>query len=196
MTYRSTREADSTVIWALIAANVAFYVASIFNSQLLYQYGLRPTLVWSHPWTLVTSMFLHASVWHILGNMVTLYFFGMYLNILAGWKWTLLVYLVGGIMGNLLFAWLGDPFSIAVGASGAIFAVGGALAVLQPRARVLVFPIPVPVPLWIAVVIGFLIISFFPGVAWQAHLGGIAFGALMGYVMWRRWRRPPVPGRP
>jgi uncharacterized protein len=205
MTYRTPRGTDSTVIWALIVANVAFYVATIFNSDLLYQYGLRPVLVGSRPWTLVTAMFLHGSVWHILGNMFTLYFFGQYLNVLAGWKWTLLVYFVGGILGNLLFTWmanlLGYPLSMVIGASGAVFALGGALAVLQPRARVVAFPIPVPVPLWAAIVGGFLIMSVISiwlslNVAWEAHLGGLAFGALAGYIMWRRWRRPQSPRPP
>lgn len=91
-------------------------------------------------------------------------------------------------MGNIFYALLGSPFSIAIGASGAVFAVGGVLAVMRPKIRVFVFPIPVPLPLWAAVIGGFLIISFFPNVAWQAHLGGLASGLTIGYFFRKRGR--------
>jgi len=89
--------------------------------------------------------------------------------------------LVGGILGNIVYILLGLPLSIAIGASGAVFALGGVPAVMRPRLSVYVFPIPAPLPLWVAVIGGFLILSFFPNVAWQAHLGGLAFGLTIGY---------------
>jgi membrane associated rhomboid family serine protease len=76
-----------------------------------------------------------------------------------------------------------------VGASGAIFALGGALAMLRPKLPVLVFPIPVPMPLWIAVIGSFVVLSFIPSVAWQAHLGGLIVGLVAGYFFRRRERR-------
>ena len=66
--------------------------------------------------------------------------------------------------------------------------MGGALAVMVPRLRVFIFPIPVPLPLWIAVIGGFFILSFLPFIAWQAHLGGLVFGLIAGYVFRRRLR--------
>jgi len=84
---------------------------------------------------------------------------------------------------------LGDPNAIVIGASGAVFATGGALTVLRPNLRVLVFPIPVPLPLWIAILGGFLVISLVPDVAWQAHLGGLLLGLLAGYVFRKKRRR-------
>lgn len=68
-------------------------------------------------------------------------------------------------MGGLFFVWLGSPLATAVGASGAVFALGGLLAVMQPMLRVFIFPIPVPIPIWVAVIGGFFIIS--SGVAWS-----------------------------
>lgn len=83
---------------------------------------------------------------------------------------------------------LGPENIPGVGASGAIFAAGGALATMAPRLPVLVFPIPVPVPLWAAMTF-FLVISFFVrGIAWQAHLGGFLVGLIAGYVFRRRRR--------
>ena len=81
---------------------------------------------------------------------------------------------------------LAPPLSISIGASGAVFAVGGVLAVMRPKIKVLVFPIPVPLPLWSAIIGGFVIISFFPNVAWQSHLGGLVFGLVMGYFLHRQ----------
>jgi membrane associated rhomboid family serine protease len=60
--------------------------------------------------------------------------------------------------------------------------------VLRPKLKVFVFPIPVPLPLWVAVIGGFLIISFLPQVAWQAHLGGLVCGLIAGLFLRRRPR--------
>ena len=100
----------------------------------------------------------------------------------------LLVYFLGGIVGNLFYMLLGPAYAIAIGASGAVFAVGGALAVMAPKLRVYVFPIPAPLPLWAGVIGVFVVISILPYVAWQAHLGGLAFGLLAGYYFRRRQR--------
>ena len=115
-------------------------------------------------------------------------FFGKYLRSLVGSRKFLLVYFIGGILGGILYILLAPPLSIAIGASGAVFALGGALAVMRPKLRVLVFPVPVPMPLWAAVIGGFVIISFLPNVAWQAHLGGLASGVIAGYFFRRKER--------
>ena len=87
-----------------------------------------------------------------------------------------------------MFILLAPPYSIAIGASGAVFALGGALAVTRPNLRVFVFPIPVPISLWSAVIGGLLIISLFPHIAWQAHLGGLVSGLIAGYFFRKRER--------
>jgi len=89
-------------------------------------------------------MFIHSGIWHFFANMLTLYFFGFYLSRLIGDSKLLIVYFGGGILGNILYIFLGNPLSIAVGVSGAVFALGGALAIMRPKLRVIVFPIPVP----------------------------------------------------
>ena len=133
-------------------------------------------------------MFVHAGFWHIFANMLTLYFFGSYFSGLVGRGKFLFVYFAGGIAGNLLFWALSHPLSLAVGASGAVFAIAGGLVVLRPRLPVMIFPIPLPIPLFAAVIGGFLILSFMPSVAWQAHLGGLLVGLLAGYVFRKRGR--------
>jgi membrane associated rhomboid family serine protease len=195
MAYRGV---NTTVVWAIIAANFALFIATlIFTSadqDLIRILGLQPASFGDRPWTLVTAMFMHASFWHILVNMITFYFFGSYLTGLLGAKRFLIVYFAGGILGSVFYLLInlylpfGSPYNIAVGASGAIFALGGTLTVMRPRLRVFVFPIPAPLPLWAAVIGGFVILSVFPGVAWEAHLGGLVLGLVAGFFFRRRER--------
>ncbi|MCL0079666.1 rhomboid family intramembrane serine protease [Dehalococcoidia bacterium] len=184
--YRNHRGLNLTPIWVLIGLNLLLFVVTLIVPALIFFLGLMPAGILDRPWTVVTNIFLHGSIGHILANMITLYFFGSYLCALVGQKKFLVVYFIGGILGNIFYIFLGPPLSIAIGASGAVFAVGGALAVMRPKLRVFVFPIPAPLPLWAAVIGGFLIVSLFPNVAWQAHLGGLALGLTMGSFFRRR----------
>ncbi|MFQ6121589.1 MAG: rhomboid family intramembrane serine protease [Dehalococcoidales bacterium] len=168
--------------------NFLLFIATAIADELIFLFGLQPASFLLRPWTIVTNLFIHAGLWHILANMLTLFFFGTYLYRLVGKNKFLIVYFGGGILGNILFILLAPPFSIAVGASGAIFALGGALTVMRPRLPVVIFPIPVPIPLWLAVIGGFLILSFMPYIAWQAHLGGLVLGLIAGAFFKRRER--------
>jgi len=196
--YRRNRGFNLGPIGFLIIANIILYIFTSVSHKLFLLFGLIPVAFLERPWTLLTSMFLHSpfpSFWHIIGNMFTLYFFGSYLERLVGEKRFLIVYFIGGLLGNVfylvstLYLGIGSPYSIVIGASGAVFALAGALTVISPKVKVFIIPIPVPIPLWVAVIGGFLILSFMPGVAWQAHLGGLAFGVLMGLLFRRRGRR-------
>jgi len=175
----------------LIIANLIFFIPAYIRPDILYRFGFYPSEFLSKPWTIVTSLFLHASIGHILGNMLTLYYFGNYLIALVGELKFFIIYFLGGIIGCVFCIFLLPPYGPVVGASGAIFAVGGALAVMRPRLSVYVFPIPAPVPLWVAVVGGFLIMTvlFLSTIAWQAHLGGLLVGALFGLIYRRRGYR-------
>jgi membrane associated rhomboid family serine protease len=121
--------------------------------------------------------------------MLALYFLGRYLCMFIGDKWFLIVYFTGGIIGSFFFILLGPQYATVVGASGAIFAVGGALAITVPQMKVIMFPIPIPMPLWVAIIGGFIIMSLLPGVAWQAHLGGLVTGLAIGYYLRRKGPR-------
>jgi membrane associated rhomboid family serine protease len=195
MSYRRYQGFNLGPIESLIIANVILYIAVSINHYLISLFGLQPAtfLEGQRLWTIVTNLFIHApfpNIWHILGNMFTLYFFGSYLISLVRERNFFIVYFVGGILGNFVYLLLasatGTLYSIAIGASGAIFAVGGALVTMRPNLRVYVFPIPAAIPLWAAVIGGFLIMVFISGIAWQAHLGGLVFGLVMGYVYRRR----------
>ena len=188
MVYKSYQSFKLTPIWILIAVNFLLFIAIAIAPKLILLLGLQPAALLIKPWTIVTNLFIHSSLWHIIANMLTLYFLGSYLSRLIGGSKFLIVYFGGGILGNIVFILLAPSFHIAVGASGAIFALGGVLSVMRPKLRVFIFPIPVPIPLWVAVIGGFLIIALFPHVAWQAHLGGLVFGLIAGYFLKKRQR--------
>ena len=196
MRFRDPRSINLTPLWVLIAVNVLVFVATSISSgsilgvsqQIANQAGINSATISSQPWTIVSAMFIHDGIYHILFNMFTLYFFGMYVLALVGETRFFLVYFIGGIVGNALFMLLA-PNTIAVGASGAIFALGGVLVVLVPRLKVMIFPIPVPVDLWISILLSFLVLIFFTGVAWQAHLGGLLTGLAAGYIFRRQARQ-------
>jgi len=175
----------------IVGVNLFIFLAVNVRPDLIGYMGLTPAEVWSHPWQLVTSAFTHRALYHLFANMFTLYFFGTSLLQLLGTRRFWLVYLGGGITGGLFFIALasltGTQYAVAIGASGAVFALGGALAVLRPQMKVMIFPVPIPMPLWAAVLGGFVLLSFLPGIAWQAHLGGLLFGAGVGYLFRKRW---------
>ena len=58
----------------------------------------------------------------------------------------------------------------------------------KSKARAGPFPIPAPIPLWVAVIGGFIILTFLPYIAWEAHLGGLLFGLVVGYILKGRGR--------
>jgi membrane associated rhomboid family serine protease len=196
--YGSSYGSGISPVLVLIIVNLLLYVITAFASSLRPLLWMQPITIFTQPWTILTSMFMHGSFWHIFANMITLYFFGSALLRLVGQGRFLLVYFVGGILGNIFYivitflggasgiGFLGSPFAPVAGASGAIFALAGALVLMTPRLPVIIFPIPIPIPLWVAVIGGFLILSFLPNVAWQAHLGGLLFGLAAGYRFRKR----------
>jgi rhomboid family protein len=194
---REYRAPNPTGVLVVIIVNVLVFIATYLSDDLFFNLQLVPGDLTSEPWTIVTSMFVHADLFHILGNMVTLYFFGTYLTMLVGETKFLATYFLGGLLGNVfyilyaLYAPWGDPHIGVVGASGAVFAIGGALAVLRPNLKVLLFFI-IPMPLWVAVIGGFLLLTLIStglNIAWEAHLGGLVLGLAAGFF----FRRPTRP---
>ena len=188
MNYRNPRTANLTPLWVLIGINILVFIATTIRPEAIDSLGVARATIASQPWTIVSAMFTHESLLHILFNMLALYFYGMYVIALVGEARFFLVYFIGGLIGNTLFLLLAGPNSIAVGASGAIFALGGLLVVLVPRLKVMIFPIPIPLDLWIAILI-IALISLSPGVAWEAHLVGLLTGLAAGYIFKLQARR-------
>ncbi len=183
-----------TPVWVLIGINFIIFLVCLLT-DLEYYLALQLHALPLQPWGIVTSIFVHANFSHIFFNMLTLFFFGTFLLQLVGTGRFWAIYFISGIAGNLLFlltAYLNlgaSEYSVVVGASGAIYGIGGTLVAMRPKLRVVVFPIPIPMPLWIAIIGGFLITAFASGIAWQAHLGGLIVGLIAGYILRQQERR-------
>jgi membrane associated rhomboid family serine protease len=191
MSYRPYRRQGINPLWVIVGVTLVVFIATLINREVIYlRFGLLPALIGESPWTVFTYMFVHAGWYHIFFNMLTLYFFGTFVTSLVGETVFLVTYFIGGIVGGLFFLaielFVGNPFTRVVGASGAVYALGGLLMAMRPNARVITFPIPIPMPLWVAILVGFVLVSFFPGVAWQAHLGGLLFGLVVGLYFRRK----------
>lgn len=127
----------------IIAANIAvFLVLSILgnteNTQFMLEHGadFAPFVKEGEYYRLVTSVFLHFGVDHIFNNMLVLLFLGDMLEQCVGKLRYLLIYLGGGVIGNIVSVWFAlrsGNFAVSAGASGAVFAVIGALIWLVLR---------------------------------------------------------------
>jgi len=161
------------VTYSLIGINLALYLATWVSGGALYQaLAYWPPLTASEPWRMITSAFMHSpsSILHILFNMFSLFIFGPIIENLVGRGRFIALYLLaafGGSVGVLLLS----PGSVVVGASGAIFGLLGAFFVIQRRLGGNSMQLLIVVGL--NLVLGFIV----PGVAWQAHLGGLIVGA-------------------
>jgi len=175
----------------LIIANVAVFLATMASPELFRALMLVPALALTRPWTLVTYMFLHGGIGHILFNMLGLYFFGPRLEERLGGRHFLGLYFASGISGALL-SFL-TPNSAIVGASGAVFGIFLASAIYWPRERVYIWGIlPVESRVLVAVMTILALYGGFSGssggIAHFAHLGGFAGGYL--YLKWASWSSP------
>ena len=179
--------------YILIALNIAFYVYTAVeggnfmstSSNMIWQYGQVNEFViyYGQYYQLFTSMFVHANIAHLAGNMLFLLIFGLRGEEMFSLPEYLSIYFLGGLTGNLLSLLL-LPLNVpSVGASGAIFAMFGACTIYARRAVR-------------QSIIGALIYAFFLlflssglGVNNFAHIGGLVTGLLIGYVLATR-RKP------
>lgn len=209
------------VTYTLIAINIFVYLllqpSSGTRASLIFtlQWGLVPADLLGgvpqvpHPvppsWTILTSMFLHGGLFHILGNMWYLWLFGDNVEDVMGRVRFMIFYLLSGV-GAAAAQVLVDPGSRIpmVGASGAISGVLGGYLLLYPHARILtlvplgfftqIVEIPAVIVLgfWIVVQVlsGFLTFSLQTGgVAWFAHIGGFVVGMALVHLFRKRQPR-------
>lgn len=174
----------------LLGINVVVYLAVLAKGTALVDdlmllgsaptyYGGPPEGVAEGQWyRLVTSMFLHQEMWHIAFNMLGLWWLGGPLEAALGRARYLTLYLVSGLAGSALTYWLSAPQQGSLGASGAIFGLLGATAVLMRRLNYDMRPV-------FALLAVNLVITFNPwgGIAWQAHVGGLVAGTLIAIGM-------------
>jgi membrane associated rhomboid family serine protease len=196
----SRRSRQFPVVTTLIVVinAFAFFQELSYGNRFVYAWSTVPIyIVHGQRWiTLLTSMFMHGSWMHIIGNMVYLWAFGREIEDAMGEFRFLFFYLAGGVVA-MLAQIAGDPFSRipSLGASGAIAAVMGAFIVTYPRDRIktlvffLIFFRVTFIPAAILIGFWFLIQLFHfgtvadvrtGGVAYLAHIGGFLFGVALG----------------
>ncbi len=170
---------------ALIAVNFVFFFATSIIPDLTYYLGLSPVYFVRRRmyWQIFTYMFIHGNMRHILSNMLGLFFFGMTVERALGSKEFLLMYFVCGLASGLcslaFYLWAGTYNVLLVGASGAVFAIMLAYAVIFPRANIYIWGIlPIPSPILVAAYAAIELLSQLTGyksnVAHYAHLFGFA----------------------
>jgi membrane associated rhomboid family serine protease len=186
----------------LVLGNLAIYFISLFANGALYPdlaFQAADLKTGSNLYTIFTSMFIHASFAHIIGNMLFLYFMGAPLEARIGKARFALVYFTAGIASVILAAVVvfglgNNPYSYLVGESGAISGVVGAFLVLYPRDEFPMFlgPIFLPkVPVWLSA-LGWLFFAVLLQVlvpsntSWEAHIGGFMAGLVVGLLVGRR----------
>ncbi len=188
----------------LIIINVAFFIVTSLlvsiNESYIDYLALKPSNIFQgkYLWTLITSMFMHANFGHLLVNMISLLFIGTFIEKIIGRKRLFWVYMLSGLAASLSFVLLSLIFSsemdiFAVGASGAIFGLGGLLMILTPKLPVLVFFI-IPMPMWIAMIFLLLVLWFISYTAGlpignTAHLGGLVAGLMYGLYLRHKYKR-------
>lgn len=196
---------QQSIVTTIVIINVVIFLLDAFSGDVPDGSGTGRLSSWlgvrsDHPfyfWTYLTHGFAHASyksdigIWHIAGNMITLWFLGRPVEHRLGKKEFLRFYLAAIVVSGLGFALLrlaiGQPFFV-VGASGGVSAVVALFIFMYPREKILLFAI-IPMPAWLLGVLLLLsnfMTAFNPGshIAWEAHLVGAAFGAV--YYL-RRW---------
>lgn len=176
----------------IIAVNVILFLAAEAtggseNTEHMVRMGASytPLVEGGEYWRLFTSMFLHFGLAHLLNNMVLLFFLGDYMERFLGKVRYLILYLGGGILGNIFSYWSELQQGrqvVSAGASGAIFAVLGGLVVLLLLHRGRLEDLSLPRVLLMAALS--LYVGFrSAGVDGFAHLGGFLGGALLAAAM-------------
>lgn len=156
----------------LLVANVVVYFLQQTVPGLTEALVFVPTAILTRPWTIVTYMFLHAGISHILFNMLSLYFFGSRVEQRLGPERFFVLYFLSGIAGALL-SFVFSPRSAILGASGAVFGVSLAFAWFWPRDQILIWGIiPVEARWLVAFMTLLALFGVGSGTAHFAHLGG------------------------
>lgn len=188
------------VTFTLLASNIAiFWMQAQSPDGLLPTYALWPLGAGFEFWQVITSAFLHGSAFHLAVNMLGIWMFGRDIERVLGTFAFLRLYTVSVLAAavtQLVAVGFGDPVP-TVGASGGLFGLLAAYAMLFPRRKLMLLfpPIPLPAPVFVALYAAFElyagITGTMSGVAHFAHLGGLAGGLLVLRRMRRARSRKP-----
>ena len=199
------------VLW-IIALNVAVWFLQLTISEADFTRWLAfdASAATAHPWTVLTYMFVHGGVWHIISNLWLLYLFGPRVEDALGTRRFVFYYVWCGLGGWLAHLLLAPHAGYLLGASAAIFGVLLAYAVKWPDDEVQIFPLFITMKVrWLVIVLAGINLLFGitkagtgGGIAYFAHLGGLAAGSIFLWAVWApgldrvRQRVSSVPDEP
>lgn len=194
------------LLWSTAAATVLQWIGdSVGGGLFTIVFGLSDAgIARGWLWQPLSYMFLHAGLFHLLLNLLVLFFLGPDTERALGARRFAVLYVLGGLLGGLGWLWVSARGAgVCIGASGAVFAVLGAFATLFPRRLMTVFVlfIPITLPAWqLALALGALelasLLQSRGHIANAAHLVGIVVGLVFALTVSGRatvWktRRPP-----
>jgi len=163
-------------VMPLLIANVIAFFIQLLIPGFTESFMLIGADVFTRPWILLTSMFLHGGFAHLFFNMYVLFMFGSLLESRIGTKKFLIIYFLSGILASFGSSFI---YPRALGASGAIYGLLGAMIIMLPELRVAPLFIPIPMKLWQALLFfAFLDLFIFSGIAVAAHAIGAVTGLL------------------
>lgn len=190
----------------LVLCNIIVFIITMFWSGSGYVLEFSPIYLETgeNLYTILTSMFAHASIFHLLGNMLFLILLGPALEQRIGKLKFAVVYFFSGIVATLTFSavmW-GEPIYL-LGASGAISGIIGTFLVTYPRDKItmiLGFILIPDAPVWAVSAVWFLfnvvIVVGSSQTAWEAHLGGFLAGAVIGLLFYKSVKSERVESAP
>ena len=181
----------NVILFAATFLGERFFKTNVMGWLVLYD----PHSVLFRLWQPVTYMFMHGGFWHLFMNMYTLYIFGSVVERMIGSRKFTILYLISGLgaaeVHLLVMTWMRGAAAPMLGASGAVYGVLIAYAMIFPNSRIsLIFP---PISLnakWMVIIFAVLslvvgVTGTAEGVAHFAHLGGMIFGFLVVYF-WKK----------
>ncbi|MBD3354420.1 rhomboid family intramembrane serine protease [Candidatus Woesearchaeota archaeon] len=188
---------NNAVLPLVVINVVVFLLQIIIGNGFTEMFMLISSDIFTRPWILLTSMFLHGGPFHLFFNMYVLFMFGTLLENRIRTGKFLALYFLSGIFASFVASFF---YSRALGASGAIFGILGAIVILIPNLKVMPLFIPVPMDLWKALLIFTILdIFFFSNIAVMAHIAGGVFGVLFGLYFQKKqkvriYKKPHSPG--
>ncbi|MBI2632604.1 rhomboid family intramembrane serine protease [Candidatus Pacearchaeota archaeon] len=205
--------ANTTIIFVTIFVSVVFFILQLIDVETIKYFALYPKniLAGKYLWTLLTHIFVHGGIGHLLINMFALFSLGGICEKIIGRKRYIWFYLITGIFAGLLsvlmagffgYGYLakvfGSPEIYMVGASGAIFGIAGLFVILLPKVRFTIIFLPFfSLPAYIMVP-AVLILTWLTTIATNlpignvAHFGGFLTGIIYGYYLRVKYKKKVI----
>lgn len=166
------------VTWTIAAVCVVVFLLGYVVPYIPYYLAYIPLLTPEQPWRMLTMAFVHANPLHIIFNMWALLVTGPAIEAILGRLRFLALFLLATLGGAVAVLLIAPTMPLVLGASGAIFGLFGATFIIMRGLG------QNPTMLVVVIVVN-LVIGFLPGmnVAWQAHIGGLIIGGLVGWII-------------